>query len=130
MDDRVLAYRGGDSPDMSVINPESDVWQHIKIPSDYISTNWPIEMSCISDDGNLIAVAGKRGFTHFNSVSGRWKLFEREDEEQSFSICGGMQWIGNVLVLGINEGGSYSVGNFFSYFSSFGIHPCGISFRF
>lgn len=30
MDDRALVYRGADQPDMSVINPESDVWQHIK----------------------------------------------------------------------------------------------------
>ena len=30
-DDRVLVYRGADQPDMSVINPESDVWQHIKV---------------------------------------------------------------------------------------------------
>ena len=30
MEDRVLVYRGADQPDMSVINPESDVWQHIK----------------------------------------------------------------------------------------------------
>ena len=33
MDDRVLAYRGADQPDQSVINPESDVWQHIKVSS-------------------------------------------------------------------------------------------------
>lgn len=33
MDDRVLVYRGADQPDMSVINPESDVWQHIKVGS-------------------------------------------------------------------------------------------------
>ena len=31
MDDRALVYRGADRPDMSVINPESDVWQHIKV---------------------------------------------------------------------------------------------------
>lgn len=31
MEDRVLVYRGADQPDMSVINPESDVWQHIKV---------------------------------------------------------------------------------------------------
>lgn len=30
LDDRLLVYRGADQPDMSVINPESDVWQHIK----------------------------------------------------------------------------------------------------
>ena len=33
MDDRVLVYRGADQPDMSVINPESDVWQHIEASS-------------------------------------------------------------------------------------------------
>lgn len=31
MEDRVMVYRGADQPDMSVINPESDVWQHIKV---------------------------------------------------------------------------------------------------
>ena len=31
MDDRALVYRGADQPDMSVINPESDVWQHVKV---------------------------------------------------------------------------------------------------
>lgn len=31
MDDKVMVYRGADQPDMSVINPESDVWQHIKV---------------------------------------------------------------------------------------------------
>ncbi|KAA1084998.1 hypothetical protein PGTUg99_006800 [Puccinia graminis f. sp. tritici] len=109
LDDRVSVYRGADCPDLSVINPESDVWQHIKIPADYISTNWPIECSCISEDGKLLAVAGKRGFTHFNSVSGRWKLFENEDEEQAIHVRGGMQWFENILVTGIDEAGSYSI---------------------
>lgn len=31
MEDRALVYRGADQPDLSVINPESDVWQHIKV---------------------------------------------------------------------------------------------------
>lgn len=31
LDDRLMVYRGADQPDMSVINPESDVWQHIKV---------------------------------------------------------------------------------------------------
>lgn len=38
MDDRVLVYRGADQPDMSVINPESDVWQHIHVRSPAISS--------------------------------------------------------------------------------------------
>ncbi|KAI9611934.1 hypothetical protein H4Q26_008019 [Puccinia striiformis f. sp. tritici PST-130] len=95
----VSVYRGADCPDLSVINPESDVWQHIKIPADYISTNWPINYSCISEDGKLLAVA----------VSGRWKLFENEDEEQSIHVRGGMQWFENTLVTAVEEGGSYSI---------------------
>jgi hypothetical protein len=35
MDDRALVYRGADQPDMSVINPESDVWQHIKVSASW-----------------------------------------------------------------------------------------------
>jgi hypothetical protein len=31
MDEKVLVYRGADQPDMSVINPESDVWQNISV---------------------------------------------------------------------------------------------------
>ncbi|KAJ3897394.1 hypothetical protein F5879DRAFT_996122 [Lentinula edodes] len=30
LEDRALVYRGADQPDISIINPESDVWQHIK----------------------------------------------------------------------------------------------------
>jgi hypothetical protein len=31
LEERILIYRGADQPDMSIINPESDVWQHIKV---------------------------------------------------------------------------------------------------
>src|ERR1700733_15252015 len=27
----VMIYRGADQPDMSIINPEADVWQHVKV---------------------------------------------------------------------------------------------------
>jgi hypothetical protein len=40
MDDRVLVYRGADQPDMSVINPESDVWQHIRVSSCLAHSTW------------------------------------------------------------------------------------------
>lgn len=90
---------------MSVINPESDVWQHIKIPSSYISNNWPVSCACISADARLIAVAGRRGFTHYNALSGRWKLFENETQEQSFKVRGGMQWYGSTLVVATEEDG-------------------------
>ncbi|BGP22387.1 ribosome control protein 1 domain containing protein [Rhodotorula toruloides] len=109
MDDRVLVYRGADQPDMSVINPESDVWQHIKIPAPYIASQYPIRYAVISSDARLIAVAGQRGLTHYNALSGRWKLFEMEKEEDATKVVGGMAWWGNVLIVGCIEGGQYQL---------------------
>lgn len=126
MDDRVLVYRGADQPDMSVINPESDVWQHIKvscedafkkafianilqIPSAYISTNWPIRYASISTDGRLVAVAGRRGFTHYSAASGRWKLFGDERQERGFTVRGGILWFHHFLVVAVEFDKSYQV---------------------
>ncbi|GAA5829201.1 hypothetical protein JCM11251_004158 [Rhodosporidiobolus azoricus] len=109
MDDRVLVYRGADQPDMSVINPESDVWQHIKIPATYIASQHPIRYSVISPDARLIAVAGQRGLTHYNALSGRWKLFDVENDERSFRVVGGMAWWGSTLIAGCEEGGQYQL---------------------
>jgi len=110
MDDRVMVYRGADQPDMSVINPESDVWQHIKIPPNYIALQHPIRYASISSDARLIAVAGRRGLTHYNALSGRWKVFEREQEEESVKVVGGMSWWGPILIAGTEDGsGQYQV---------------------
>lgn len=98
LDDSVLVYRGSDQPDMSIINPESDVWHHIKIPQEYLATNWPVRYACISSDGRLIAVAGRRGLTHFSTLSGRWKRFQTTAQEQNFIVEGGLQWYQHVLV--------------------------------
>jgi hypothetical protein len=100
-DDRVLVYRGADQPDMSVINPESDVWQHTKIPIDYIANNWPLRYSTISSDGRLIAVAGRRGLTHYSMASGRWKLFGHSVQEQAFFVRGGLLWFHHVLIAAV-----------------------------
>ncbi|KAK4690054.1 RAB6A-GEF complex partner protein 1, partial [Tremellales sp. Uapishka_1] len=109
MDDRVLVYRGADQPDMSVINPDSDVWQHIKIPNAYISVNWPIRYASISSDGKLIAVAGRRGLTHYSAASGRWKLFEDERVERGFAVRGGLLWFHHVLVVAVEIGKTYQI---------------------
>ncbi|KAF7306568.1 RIC1 domain-containing protein [Mycena indigotica] len=109
MDDRVLVYRGADQPDMSVINPESDVWQHIKIPQSYLATNWPIRYSSLSSDGRLIAIAGRRGLIHYSSTSGRWKLFADEIQEQAFIVKGGMVWFHHVLIAAVEVSKSYQI---------------------
>ncbi|TDL28863.1 RIC1-domain-containing protein [Rickenella mellea] len=109
MDDRLLVYRGADQPDMSVINPESDVWQHVKIPLDYLATNWPIKYSAISLDGRLIAVAGRKGLTHYSTTSGRWKLFEDRIQEQAFTVKGGLLWFHHVLIAAVDLSKSYQI---------------------
>ncbi|KAI0308050.1 RIC1-domain-containing protein [Multifurca ochricompacta] len=103
MDDRVLVYRGADQPDMSVINPESD------IPQKYLSTNWPIRYSAISADGRLTAIAGRRGITHYSSTSGRWKLFADELQEQAFTVRGGLLWFHHVLIVAVEVGRSWQL---------------------
>ncbi|KAI0803143.1 RIC1-domain-containing protein [Irpex lacteus] len=103
MDDRVLVYRGADQPDMSVINPESD------IPQSYLATNWPIRYSALSADGRLVAVAGRRGLCHYSSNSGRWKLFADELQEQAFLVRGGLLWFHHVLVAAVELSKTYQI---------------------
>ncbi|PFH54758.1 hypothetical protein AMATHDRAFT_72525 [Amanita thiersii Skay4041] len=109
LDDRVLVYRGADQPDMSVINPEADVWQHVKIPSSYLITNWPIRYSSLSADGRLIAIAGRRGFAHYNSNNGRWKLFLDQQQEQAFVVKGGLLWFHHILVAAVEVSKTYQI---------------------
>ncbi|KAI0374480.1 RIC1-domain-containing protein [Pilatotrama ljubarskyi] len=109
MDDRVLVYRGADQPDMSVINPEADVWQHIKVPQSYMSANWPIRYSALSADGRLIAIAGRRGLVHYSSTSGRWKMFADELQEQAFTVKGGLLWFHHVLIAAVEVAGAYQI---------------------
>lgn len=109
MDDRALVYRGADQPDMSVINPESDVWQHIKIPQKYLSSNWPVRYSSLSSDGRLIAIAGRRGFIHYSSTSGRWKLFVDQMQEQAFTVRGGLLWFHHVLIVAMEVAKSFQI---------------------
>ncbi|KAF9458722.1 RIC1-domain-containing protein [Collybia nuda] len=109
MDDRALVYRGADQPDMSVINPESDVWQHIKIPQSYLAMNWPIRYSSLSNDGRLIAIAGRRGLIHYSSTSGRWKVFGEEEQEQAFTVKGGLVWFHHVLIAAVEVSKSYQI---------------------
>ena len=109
LDDSLLVYRGSDQPDMSIINPESDTWHHIKVPPSYMANNWPLRYACISVDGKLIAVAGRRGLAHYSTLSGRWKTYGNPQQEQSFAIRGGMQWFHHVLVAACDCGGEYQI---------------------
>ncbi|KAI8993372.1 RIC1-domain-containing protein [Pilobolus umbonatus] len=101
-DDRILLYNnGGDYQDNNTaIDPAAVAWTHIQYPSLYITDHWPIQYSSISADGRYIAIAGRKGFTHYNAMSNRWKLFGNQQQEQSFLVQGGLVWYKNILIVG------------------------------
>jgi RAB6A-GEF complex partner protein 1 len=79
------------------------------VPQNYLATNWPIRYSAISADGRLIAIAGRRGLTHYSSTSGRWKLFGDELQELAFAVRGGFLWFHHVLIAAVEVGRSWQV---------------------
>lgn len=109
MDERLLLYKGADQPDMSAINPDAAVWQHIQIPMLYITTNWPVRYAAISNDGRYIGVAGKRGLAHYSVASNRWKLFGSEQQEQDFTCRGGLVWYKHILIAAVESDKSYEL---------------------
>ncbi|KAI9251182.1 RIC1-domain-containing protein [Sporodiniella umbellata] len=82
--DKIDIRSGNYQENNTAIDPAAVAWTHIQYPLLYIAENWPIQYSSISSDGNYIAVSGKRGFAHYNTVSNRWKLFGNQQQEQSF----------------------------------------------
>lgn len=101
MDDRMLLYNnsGDYQENNTAIDPAAVAWTHIQYPLLYITDNWPIRYTSISSDGNYIAIAGKRGLAHYNTISNRWKLFGNQQQEQSFIVRGGMIWHKTILVV-------------------------------
>ncbi|CAO3677866.1 unnamed protein product [Umbelopsis vinacea] len=86
MDDRLLLYNGGDDQESSeTIDPDSISWSHIPYAS-------------IDSEGKWIAVAGKRGLAHYSTVSGRWKMFGNQQQEQEFHVRGGLVWFRHILI--------------------------------
>jgi RAB6A-GEF complex partner protein 1 len=71
--------------------------------------NWPIRYASISNDGRLVAVAGRRGLAHYSAASGRWKLFNDVVQEQAFSVRGGLIWFHHVLIAAVDASKSYQV---------------------
>ncbi|KAI8882813.1 RIC1-domain-containing protein [Backusella circina FSU 941] len=100
-DDRILLYNngGGYQENNTAIDPAAVAWTHIQYPTLYITDHWPIRYASISADGRYIAIAGKRGFAHYNAVSNRWKLFGNQQQEQSFLVRGGMVWYKSILIV-------------------------------
>lgn len=88
-------------------SPEAE-W-HVKYPLPYTSANWPIRYQAFSEDGKLMAIAGKDGLAHYSFHSGRWKLFDDLREETAFSVRGGMAWFHHILVMGVETDEGHEV---------------------
>lgn len=80
-----------------------------QVPLSYLANNWPIRYASISNDGRLVAVAGRRGLVHYSAASGRWKFFNDMVQEQAFSARGGLIWFHHVLIAAVDASGSYQV---------------------
>ncbi|KAL7408850.1 RIC1-domain-containing protein [Mrakia frigida] len=94
---------------LSSLTPSSSLWLPISLPHAYITVQYPIRYATVSEDGRLVAVAGRRGLTHWSKGSGRWKLFEMAEWEENFRVRGGMVWFLHVLVAGVEEGKEFSI---------------------
>lgn len=105
----VMIYRGYDLPDMSTISAEPFLWHTARIPASYLLNQWPIRCTVISADGRYVAVAGRRGLTHYSVNSGRWKTFSNPELENEFTVRGGMCWYQNILVAAVEVNKTYEL---------------------
>ncbi|KNC98616.1 uncharacterized protein SPPG_09360 [Spizellomyces punctatus DAOM BR117] len=101
-DDKLLLYEGN-YWDFDVMNLDMPQWDTIQIPTMYITQNWPIKHTSINSTGHYVAIAGTKGLAHYSAVSNRWKLFGNEQQEQSFTVTGGMLWYRDILIVACQD---------------------------
>lgn len=105
----VMVYRGYDLPDLTSISAEPGLWHIARIPALYLTSQWPIKCTAISNDGRYVAVAGRRGLAHYSISSGRWKTFASQVMEDEFLVRGGMCWYQNILVASVEANRTYEL---------------------
>lgn len=91
-------YRGNEQSDAGLLTPDNDIWRHVPFPSEYLTMQWPIRYAVQSSDGRFLAIAGRRGLSHYSTVSGHWKMYEVASQALSFCVRGGMVWFQHVLI--------------------------------
>ncbi|KAL8691313.1 MAG: hypothetical protein Q9224_004206 [Gallowayella concinna] len=105
----LMLYRGFDLPSTATVSADASLWQHIAVPAVYLMNQRPIRSIVISHDGRYIAVAGRRGLTHYSVGSGRWKTFDSSEAENAFVVRGGMCWYQHVLIAAVESDESYEL---------------------
>jgi hypothetical protein len=116
-EDSVLLYKGLNQKVLDIINPESRNYTRLALPSEYVFDYSPIRSVSISGDIRYLSIAGKVGFAHVSTASGRWRILESLDLQPDISgnsediphIRGGMCWYGNILLIGGDFGDSHEV---------------------
>nr|CAD2198744.1 unnamed protein product [Meloidogyne enterolobii] len=79
------------------------IWQLIKPPHGYITTNWPIKHVSLSvsrhiDFDRILAIGGSHGFCFFNFRTKKWRMFRKEAEERSLFLTGGLDIFGSFIL--------------------------------
>ena len=105
----LMVHRGQAAGMLDITSSDGSPWQYVQIPALYLSSQKPIRCAVISPDGRYIAVAGRRGLAHFSLNSGRWKLFDDFEAENSFVVRGGMCWYQHILVAAVETEGHHEV---------------------
>jgi hypothetical protein len=70
----------------------------VDIPRDYLALNWPIRVVCPSEDLDLVAVAGRRGFVIGNLHTNQWRCFGNLQQEQNH-VVHHLMWFSSCCVL-------------------------------
>lgn len=89
------------------------------MPTEYLQDYSPIRSISVSADTRYLSIAGKAGFAHLSTNSGRWRVLETFESSSDVPVTpgdiphvrGGMCWFGNVLLVGADFGDSHQVLN-------------------
>ncbi|EMD00716.1 hypothetical protein BAUCODRAFT_29073 [Baudoinia panamericana UAMH 10762] len=107
--DSISFYKGHEILDLTALSSEQSLWHTVRVPHQYLVSNWPIKLAVISSDSKYVAVAGRRGFAHYSVASGRWKAFEDSVKEQEFAVRGGMCWHQHFLIASMEGVSRYQI---------------------
>ena len=111
-------YKGLSQRALDIINPEARSYARLSMPSEYLQDYSPIRCVSVSADTRYLSIAGRTGFAHLSTASGRWRILDPFEEipsdttsksEDIPQIRGGMCWYGNVLIVGADFADSHEV---------------------
>jgi hypothetical protein len=112
-----MVYKGQVQVAADVINSESRAFTRFRFLPVHENEE-SLRYVSVSPDGRYVSIAGKSGFAHLSTMTGRWRVLEILDTsavESAFTldsvphVKGGMCWFGDLLILGAEVDGSHEV---------------------